>query len=79
MSTPEIHIDHEVRIRMAEQSYSELKSTIKEIRDSIYKLDEKVDSHFKWTLGTMLGLFVGIIGIAYPVLAGIILHLAKLI
>ena len=68
----ENYIDHEVRIRIQEGVY-------KEVRDSIKELQQKVDSHFKWLLGTMLGLFVGIVGIIFPIFGGIILHMAKLI
>jgi hypothetical protein len=66
--TEENYIDHEVRIRKVEESYSDLKL-------SIINLNEKIDSHFKWTLGTMIGFF----GVIYPLLGGIVLHLAKLI
>ena len=68
----ENYIDHEVRLRVQE-------SVHKEIRDSLKHLEGKVDSHFKWMLGTMLGLFVGIIGIVFPIFGGIILHMVKLI
>jgi hypothetical protein len=57
----ENYIDQEVRIRL-------LESTTKEIKDAIYRLDNKLDSHFKWTLATILTLF-----------GGIILHMAKLV
>lgn len=63
------YIDHEVRIRVQEGIY-------KEVRDDIRHLENKVDSHFKWILATNITLFATII---IPLFSGIILHMAKLI
>lgn len=54
----ETHIDHEVRIRILENIASETKETLKEMRKH---LEDKIDSHFKWTLGTMLLLIITVI------------------
>ena len=54
MSTNESHIDHEVRIRI-------LESIAKGIDGRFNRLEDKIDSHFKWTLGTMLLLIVTVI------------------
>ena len=57
----EQYIDHETRIRVQEQ-------LSKDIKDILNHLDNKMDSQFKWIIGTILTLF-----------GGIVLHLAKLI
>lgn len=86
----ENYINHEVRLRVHESKYTEVREQIfeikntlssiqKDMKDTFKIIEQKVDSHFKWTMGTILGLFVGILGILYPILGGIILHLAKLI
>ena len=68
----ELYVSHEVRIRMAEQSYADLKT-------SLIRVEKKVDSHFKWLLGTMIGIFVGVFGVIYPLLAGVLLRMTKVI
>jgi hypothetical protein len=54
MSVNENHIDHEVRIRI-------LENIAKGIEGRFNRLEDKIDSHFKWTLGTMLLLIVTVI------------------
>jgi hypothetical protein len=43
----ESYIEHEVRIRV-------LEGTNKDIKDTLIRLEDKIDSHFKWNLSTML-------------------------
>ncbi len=57
----ELAIDYEVRLRVQEE-------LAKDIRDVMRHIDTKLDSQFKWTIGTIITLF-----------GGIILHMAKLI
>jgi hypothetical protein len=65
----ESYIEHEVRIRLLEKISEKI-----DIR--FENLENKIDSHFKWTLGTMIALF----GSTFlPLFGGIILHMAKLI
>lgn len=59
--TEENYIEHEVQIRV-------LNEINKDIKNVLIRLEEKMDSHFKWMLATMITLF-----------GGIILHMAKLI
>lgn len=47
---------HETRIALLEQSTIYLKESIDEIKSSLNRLDEKIDSHFKWLLMTIAGL-----------------------
>lgn len=63
----ENYIDHEVRIRLQEGIY-------KEVRDNIKHLDNKIDSHFHWVLGTILAQMA----MTITLFGGIILHMAKL-
>jgi uncharacterized membrane protein YjjP (DUF1212 family) len=65
----EQYIDHETRIRVAEQIASDTKEILR-------GLDSKMDSQFKWTIATIIGLFCGTF---LPVFGGIMLHIAKLI
>lgn len=61
-------IDHEVRVRVVELG-------IKSLRDDIKHMDIKMDSHFKWVLGTIIGQ----IALTITLFGGLILHMAKLI
>lgn len=54
--TEENYIDHEVRIRVQEGIY-------KEVRDTLVRLDGKIDSHFYWTLSTLFLLIVTVISL----------------
>lgn len=65
----EQYIEHEVRIRLLEKIAEKI-----DIR--FEHLENKIDSHFKWILGTMIALFCSTF---LPLLGGIILHMAKLI
>jgi len=50
----ELYIDQEVRIRLMEEVYKDIRDELKEMRNHI-------DSHFKWIIGTIITLFGGII------------------
>ena len=63
--THETIIDHEVRVRVLEKIAANIDSRFD-------KLDLKLDSNFKWTVGIFFTIFLSII---IPV----ILHVAKLI
>jgi hypothetical protein len=52
--TEENYIDHEVRVRV-------LEGTTKDIKDTLVRLEDKIDSHFKWNLSTMLMLIVAVL------------------
>jgi hypothetical protein len=54
MSINENHIDHEVRIRI-------LENIAKGIDGRFNRLEDKIDSHFKWTLGTIILLIITIL------------------
>lgn len=54
MSVNENHIDHEVRIRI-------LENIAKGIDGRFNRLEDKIDSHFKWTLGTIILLIITIL------------------
>ena len=69
MKTSADIIDHEVRIRLLEK----IAETINHRFDQI---ESKIDSHFKWTVATMIGLFATVV---LPFFGGILLHMAKLI
>lgn len=43
----ESYIQHEVKIRSLEGAYTRFEETFK-------RLESKIDSHFKWTIGTIL-------------------------
>lgn len=61
--------DHEIRVRVMEE-------VSKDIRDVLRHIDTKMDSQFKWTIGTIIALFCGTF---MPLFGGIVLHMAKLI
>lgn len=67
-----IEMDHEVRVRLLEE-------LVKDNKFRFDKLESKMDSQFHWMLGSMITLFVGVIGIILPICGAIILHMAKLI
>jgi len=69
MNVDEKLIEHEVRLRVLEE-------VIKDIRYTLLHIDTKLDSQFKWTIGTIIGLFCGTF---LPLFGGIMLHMAKLI
>jgi hypothetical protein len=48
------YVDHEVRIQLVE-------SYIKDMKDSFKHLENKMDSQFKWVIGTFFGTIVTII------------------
>lgn len=52
------NIDHEVRIRLLEEIAKDTKDALKEMRKT---LEEKIDSHFKWTLGSMFLLIITVL------------------
>jgi hypothetical protein len=58
-------IDHEVRLRVNEECIKDLKQSCKDIRqdikDVMQHVDNKLDSQFKWTIGIMITMFVGLI------------------
>lgn len=65
----EYYIDHETRIRVQEE-------ITKDIREILRNMDNKIDSQFKWIIGSIVGLFCGTL---MPLFGGIFLHMAKLI
>jgi hypothetical protein len=50
----ENYIEHEVRIRLLEKIAEGIESRFT-------KFEDKIDSHFKWTLGTILMLIVAVL------------------
>ena len=50
----ETHIDHEVRIRLMEELYKKLETKFD-------RLDDKMDNQFKWIIGTIITMFVGLV------------------
>jgi len=68
MKTQDQYIDHETRIRIQEKTSSD---TLKLLQ----KLDERIQSNFKWTLSLVLGVLSVVI---LPVLAAEIIGLLKL-
>jgi hypothetical protein len=50
----ENYIEHEVQIRV-------LNEINKDIKNVLIRLEEKMDSHFKWNLSTMLMLVVAVL------------------
>ena len=54
MNVNENHIDHEVRIRI-------LENIAKGIDGRFNRLEDKIDSYFKWTLGTIILLIITIL------------------
>ena len=61
--------DQEVRIRLLER-------LVDKIDQRFEHMENKMDSQFKWTIGTLIGLFCGTF---MPLLGGVVLHMAKLI
>ena len=65
-------IDHEVRIRMVENGIlhldTKIDTAIISIDRKFDKLDSKIDSHFKWTLGIMFSLTLGMCGLMVTIL-----------
>jgi hypothetical protein len=57
----DITIDHEVRIRLLEE-------VSKDTRRMLDKLDTKIDSHFRWTLGIMFSMNVGMAGLIISIM-----------
>jgi hypothetical protein len=57
----ENYIEHEVKIRLQDEKYQIMQRTLD-------KIDSKMDSQFKWIIGTIITMF-----------GGIILNMAKLI
>lgn len=80
MSNNELYIDHEVRIRLSEESNKdikiELKSIHQEIKNEMKSIRQDMHSQFKWTIGIFIGLFCGTF---IPLFTGILLHAAKLV
>lgn len=68
MNNNESYIDHEVRLRMIEEVNKDIKSELKELR-------KDMRNQFLWTLGTIITLVGGVLGI----FGSIVLHSAKLI
>jgi hypothetical protein len=54
MITNENYVDHEVRIRI-------LENIAKGIDGRFNRLEDKIDSHFKWILGTIILLIITIL------------------
>jgi hypothetical protein len=65
MSVNENYIENEVRVRLLQEIAKDTKDTLKEMRIEIREtkkhLEDKIDSHFKWTLGTILLLIITVI------------------
>jgi hypothetical protein len=66
----EIYIDGEVRIRLLEQS-------IDRLDNRLYRMESKIDSHFKWTIGTILGFMAANVGLYATIFFGILPYLKK--
>lgn len=47
----EQYIDHEVRLRVKE-------GIIKDIKDTLGRLDDKMDNQFKWIIGIIVTMFL---------------------
>ena len=86
----EQYIEHEVQLRIMDErhklhelEFADLRNDIgdvrKELKESFTHLDNKMDSHFKWILATIIGLFVGGFGVMFPLLGAVIFHGIKLI
>lgn len=66
-SDQEAYIQHEVKIRLLQDKH-------KEFEKIFDRIEEKMDSHFHWTLGTIFALILTIIAL-FGTMA---LHMAKL-
>jgi hypothetical protein len=51
----EEYIDHEVRIRLLEK-------IVASNEERFNKIDDKLDLHFKWTMGTLIAFMLAIVG-----------------
>ena len=57
------YVDHEVRVRLLEETYrksdmrfASIDTKFAAIDARFITLDTKIDSHFRWTLGTMVAI-----------------------
>lgn len=51
----EKYIEHEIRMRIVESRNGEFIETFR-------RLEGKIDSHFKWMIGTMIGIILATLG-----------------
>lgn len=49
-SSDQLYIDHEVRIRVNEEIYKDLRDLRVETRDAVKELKQEMHSNFKWTI-----------------------------
>lgn len=80
MKETDNYIEHEVKLRVMKEVNNEKSQQIEKRFDQIdirfLHLENKIDTQFKWIIGTMIALF----GSTFlPLLGGVILHMAKLI
>jgi hypothetical protein len=59
----EQYIEHEVKIRLLEGNQSRFETTFKSINERFQHLENKMDSHFKWTMGTIIAMILSIVAL----------------
>lgn len=52
----------DTRLALLEHTISDINKTLERFEKRFDKLDDKTDSHFKWTLILFFGLYVSIVG-----------------
>jgi len=67
-NSDQLYIDHEVRIRMNEETYKDLREAHNETKAVLKELRQEISSNFKWTIAIIIG----------SVLLPTLLHGAKL-
>ncbi len=75
----EMYINDQIKLGMLEEKQKNHDSEFTKLSNAITHLDNKMDSHFKWILATIIGLFVGVFGVIFPLMGTMILHGLKLV
>lgn len=67
-----IYTQEQLDLELMKNNQSNLSKTLERIESTFHRLEQKVDSHFHWTVGLMFGLYtmglsglIGALGHAY--------------
>ncbi len=59
------YINHESRITRLESTMDNINATLIRLENNVVRLDIRIDSNFKWTIGTVCTIGLAIVGILY--------------
>lgn len=57
----EQYIKHEVHLRVHDERFKQMHEVIKDIKETLSRMDDRMDNQFKWIIGTLVTMFLAFI------------------